>query len=1001
MKAQPTLQSVIMQLQQFWADQGCVIWQPYYTQVGAGTMNPATALRVLGPEPWRVAYVEPSIRPDDGRYGENPNRMQQFYQFQVILKPDPGNPQEVYLRSLLALGVDPAEHDLRFVEDDWESPALGASGLGWEVWLDGQEITQFTYFQKSGGIMLDPVSVEITYGLERIVMALQPADAFTEIHWNDKFTYGDINLQGEREHSRYYFEVADVDRLRTMYQAFDKEAEAAIGAGLILPAHDYILKCSHTFNILDTRGAIGVTERAAMFSRMRELSRRVAETYLAKRKELGFPWRDVESTPQGKVKKAAEADHQGKPAPKEPAPFLFEIGIEELPVAELNLGLTQLDRLVKKLLLENRLKHGNIQVMGTPRRMVVYVEELAPLQKGQTFMLKGPSAARAFDAKGNPTKAAAGFARSKGVPLDALKIQEVDGGRYVVAEVCESGKPTAKILQKMLQDLLAGIRFEKSMRWNASGATFSRPIRWILALYGEHCIPFEYAGVKAGQVTRSLRFWKPEEVTLRDPAMYFATLEKQGILINIKARRKAIQEQVISLAAEVDGRISDDADLLAEVANLVEAPAAVRGRFDKTFLELPQQVLISVMKKHQRYFPVMKGNKLLPYFIAVRNGDHRHLEVVAQGNEHVLRARFEDAAYFIHRDRKRSLESFLPKLERLTFQAELGSMLDKAKRIECLTEVLVDKLGLSEKDKAIANRAAHLCKADLATEMVIEMTSLQGVMGHEYALHSGESPKVAEAILEHYLPRFSGDHMPKSRAGLLVGLADRLDTLMGLFAAGLRASGTHDPYAMRRTANGLVQELIGGQIHFNLGDGLSIAAEHLPIAAPDSIRKECLEFIIDRQQGQLISDGYRHDVVAAVLSGQGYDPYGAFKAAKELAEWVKREEWPRILQAYARCVRITRDQDQLFSVDSKLCIENAERRMFDAIEKAISTERAPGSVDEFFKVFLPMMPPITTFFDEVLVMAEDKALRSNRLGMLQQLVALADGVADFSKLEGF
>jgi len=325
-------QEVIMTLQRFWADQGCLIWQPYYSQVGAGTMNPATFLRVLGPEPWKVAYVEPSIRPDDGRYGENPNRFQQHYQFQVILKPDPGNPQELYLKSLEALGIDPRRHDIRFVEDNWESPALGAWGLGWEVWLDGQEITQFTYFQQAGGLTVDPVAVEITYGLERITMPLQHVHHFREMRWNKDRTYGDVNFQGEVEHSKYYFEVADVDRQRQLYSLYEKEAEEALGRGLVLPAHDYILKLSHTFNILDTRGAVGVTERQAMFAHMRDLSHRNAEAYVAQRQALEFPWLDDQSakTTGTTITQTALTPLN---LPAAPALFLLEIGTEELPAA--------------------------------------------------------------------------------------------------------------------------------------------------------------------------------------------------------------------------------------------------------------------------------------------------------------------------------------------------------------------------------------------------------------------------------------------------------------------------------------------------------------------------------------------------------------------------------------------------------------------------------------------------------------------------------------------
>ncbi len=303
-------QDIIINLQNFWARRGCLIWQPYYSQVGAGTYNPATFLRVLGPEPWNVAYVEPSIRPDDARYGENPNRLQQHYQYQVILKPDPGNPQEIYLESLEAIGIDPHRHDIRFVEDNWQSPALGAWGLGWEVWLDGQEITQFTYFQQSGGQVLDPPSVEITYGLERIAMPLQRVRNFREIRWTDERTYGDVNLQGEQEHSKYYFETADIERNQKLYALYLQEAESALDKGLILPAYDQILKCSQTFNILDSRGAIGVTERQAMFGRMRDLSRRVSEMYIASREALGFPWLQNDENPITGTEKISHSGRQ-------------------------------------------------------------------------------------------------------------------------------------------------------------------------------------------------------------------------------------------------------------------------------------------------------------------------------------------------------------------------------------------------------------------------------------------------------------------------------------------------------------------------------------------------------------------------------------------------------------------------------------------------------------------------------------------------------------------
>jgi glycyl-tRNA synthetase len=1001
-------QSIIMKLQDFWAEQGCLIWQPYYTQVGAGTMNPGTFLRVLGPEPWHVAYVEPSIRPDDGRYGENPNRMQMHYQFQVILKPDPGNPQEIYLKSLEALGIDPRQHDIRFVEDNWESPALGAWGLGWEVWLDGQEITQYTYFQQAGGLALDPVSVELTYGLERIAIALQRVASFRDIQWSPSLTDGDVNLQAEQEHSKYYFEVADVERLHHMYDLFEKEAEACLAQGLVLPAYDYVLKCSHTFNVLDTRGAVGVTERQALFGRMRDLSRQVSEAYLEQRQRLEFPWMKE----NGGAEKTARTT-EAQPATVKtggPAPLLVEIGTEELPAGDLDAALAQLGERVPSLLDELRLAHGRIQILGTPRRLVIFIEDLASMQPDLEQVVKGPPAERAYNPDGSPTRAAEGFARSKGVPVEELQVREMDGGRYVAAVVRQVGLPAAEVLEAALPDLVAGVKFDKSMRWNSSNVQFSRPIRWLLALLGEQVVPFEYGGLCSGRITRGLRFYEPVEFNVETPADYFHRLSEQGIRLDREERRQVIAEQVQALAREAGGAIPDDPALLDEVTNLVEAPTALLGSFDPSHLKLPREVLISVMKKHQRYFPVVEDHTpvaestarpLLPNFIAVRNGDRQGQELVTEGNEHVIRARFADAAYFVREDVKQPLEAFLPKLARLTFQFKLGSMLDKTGRIVALVDDLAGDLGLSASEKALALRAAQLCKADLATQMVVEMTSLQGTMGRHYALNSGEPEGVALAIFEHYLPRYAGDLTPRTRPGLAVGMADRLDSLVGLFAAGLAPTGNKDPFAQRRAAMGLVQNLIAWEQDFDLRPALLDAAAHLPVEAGSQVQAATLDFIVERLRNVLLDQGWRYDVVDAALKAQGHNPARVALAVHELADWVERPDWGDILPTYARCVRITRDFEQVFTVEEQALVEPAETDLYAALLKAESTERAAGSVNDFLNAFLPMMSAINRFFDEVLVMDDDARLRENRLGMLQRIAALAAGVADLSRLEGF
>ncbi len=517
-------QSLIMVLEKFWADNGCLIWQPYHTEVGAGTMNPATSLRVLGPEPWSVGYVEPSIRPDDGRYGENPNRFYQHTQYQVILKPDPGNPQELYLNSLEAMGIDPAVHDIRFVEDNWRSPALGAWGLGWEVWLNGLEITQFTYFQQSGGQSLDPVSIELTYGLERIAMALQDVRDFKNIRWNDRYTYGDVQLQSEQQFSKYAFELADVDNMRELYRLYEEEAKRCLDAQQVLPAHDFVLKCSHTFNLLDTRGAVGVTERQGFFHRMRDLSRRVADAYLEERQRLEFPW--LKGGGSGTV----EAVETSFPAyPKQPAPFLLEIGTEELPSGDVVDAISQLEQAIPALLDGLRLEYKGLEVLATPRRLVVYLAELADRQQDLEQLVKGPPSERAFDQNGTATKAASGFASSKGVTVDDLEVREIDGGKYVVAIERKTGLPTHQVLADSIPELIGSIRFGQSMRWNDPSLAFSRPIRWLLALHGESWIPFSFAGLTSSPHTRGLRFIAGgENLPVKNPKDYFKVIGKTG-----------------------------------------------------------------------------------------------------------------------------------------------------------------------------------------------------------------------------------------------------------------------------------------------------------------------------------------------------------------------------------------------------------------------------------------------------------------------------------------
>jgi glycyl-tRNA synthetase len=997
-----SFQEVVMRLHRYWADYGCLIWQPYSEKLGAGTANPATTLRVLGPEPWKVGYIEPSYRAQDGRYAENPNRMQMHTQYQVILKPEPGNPQELYLGSLEAIGINMREHDVRFAEDNWESPAFGHWGLGWQVWLDGQEISQYTYFQQAGGLTCDSVPVEMTYGLERIVMYLQKVRSVWEIDWDGVHAYGDIYRRPEVEHCVYNFELADVERLTQMYNLYEAEARACFARGLVIPAYDYILRCSHTFNLLDARGAIGVTERASYFGRMRDLSRQVARLYVEQREQMGFPFLKLEEAGGGQ--KAAEAPRPSLAVPSSaPCTLLLEIGTEELPSGDLSLALEQLEASVPRMLAEARLGYESLQVAGTPRRQAVLVYGLAARQPDRTTEVQGPPAGVAFDAEGHPTRAALGFAQKQGVPVEALRVVTEGEKSYVVAARTEPGRPAGEVLAGALPNLITALRFPKTMRWNQTNVAFSRPIRWLLSLLGGQVLPFEVAGVSSGRTTRGLRPFGSPQIELAHADDYLATMAQHEIVLDFSERRKRIQAQSEALAASVGGRIPEDLALLHEVANLVERPTALLGSFEPAYLALPQEVLVTAMKKHQLYFPVVQGEdeKLLPNFVTVRNGDDLYLDVVREGNEEVLRARFADAKFFYENDLRKPLEGFLPRLDTLTFQERLGSMLDKSQRLEKLVMVVGQALGLDETELAVAQRAAHLCKADLVTQLVVEFTSLQGLMGRHYALQSSEDEAVATAIFEHYLPRSADDHLPKTKAGLALGLANRLDSLVGLFAVGLAPTGSADPYHLRRDALGGVQNLIAHEIVLPLRPLLAAAAALMPVPVPEQVLDAVSAFAAERLRSWLRDKGFRYDVVDAVLAERGDNPYSAYRTVAQLAVWVKRDDWMDLLNAYGRCIRIVRDQPERFIFRAGLDPEPSTTALAEAVATARAQVTPQSDVDRLLTALRPVIPAINRFFDDVLVMHEDRALRENRLGLLQDIWELSRGIVDVTRLEGF
>lgn len=997
----PTFQQAIQRLQDYWASVGCAVMQCSNTEVGAGTMNPLTYLRVLGPEPWNVAFVEPSIRPDDSRYGENPNRLQRHTQFQVILKPDRGNSQDLFIHSLSALGVNINEHDIRFVEDNWESPVLGAWGLGWEVWMDGMEITQFTYFQQAGGIQLSPVSVEITYGLERILMLLQGVDHFKKIQYANGITYGELFSENEKEMSAYYLEHASVDHIQKHFDFFEEEARSLLALGLAIPAYDQLLKTSHAFNILDSRGFVGVTERARYFGRMRSLARRCAQLWLKTRESLGHPLGvavDLASLfyPREALKSAAEK------ASMEPRMFVLEIGTEELPSQDVTYACQQLRVLVMELLEKQRLNHLEVQALGTPRRLVVRVDGLCSRQVANEVEVRGPPASKAFDSEGNPTKAVEGFCNRYNTSLDSI-YEKVDGKtKYVYARVMEPSRFSVEVLAEDLPGTLAKLSFPKSMRWN-SQVMFSRPIRWIMALHGDVVIPFTFAGVYSGNLSYGLRNTPFATVKVESAESFTNVMKKAGISVDIEERKRTILEHSTDLAESINGRMIMPSGLLDEVVNLIEAPTPVLGKFDESFLILPKDLLTMVMQKHQKYFGIADSSgRLLPYFIAVANGDI-NVDVVRKGNEAVLRARYEDAKFFYESDTRKKFAEFRGQLNGILFQEKLGTMLDKMMRVEILVSKLASSLGIERDQIQTVQEAASLAMSDLATAVVTEFTSLAGIMARHYALRDGYSEEVAEALFEITLPRHSGDVLPKTAAGNVLAIADRLDSLVGLFAAGCLPSSTNDPLGLRRNAYGLVQLLVENEKNLNLRSALELAAEVQPIKVDSSITDDVHQFVTRRLEQYLVDKGINPEVVRSVLVERADWPCLAAKSAYKMEALFKDELLPKVLEAYSRPTRIIRGKDMDFSTEvDQAAFETTQEQALWSAFLAVHDKIHPGiEIEDFVEVSSQLVQPLADFFDNVFVMVEDERIRNNRLALLKKIADLPKGIADLSILPGF
>ncbi|GAB6929576.1 glycine--tRNA ligase subunit beta [Paenibacillus sp. JCM 10914] len=685
--------------------------------------------------------------------------------------------------------------------------------------------------------------------------------------------------------------------------------------------------------------------------------------------------------------------------------LLFEIGLEEVPARFLRAAMDQLQDKLVKWLEASRIAHGEVTAYATPRRLAVMVQQVAVKQEDVSEEVKGPSRKIALDENGGWSKAALGFARSQGVDPETFTFKELGGVEYIYVTKNSVGVETKSILSEGLLGILTSMTFPKNMRWGAHEFKFVRPIKWLVALLGDEIVDLEITGVKAGNITRGHRFLGGEAV-VGEASAYREVLRAQHVIVDVNERQEMIVSQIQALAQEQDWNIAIKDDLLEEVLFLVETPTVLYGTFDASFLNIPQDVLITSMREHQRYFPVLdKQGQLLPYFVTVRSGDSRSLDVIARGNEKVLRARLSDAKFFYEEDQKLQIKDALSKLESIVFHEELGTIGDKVRRIRRISDQLSAKLAVSADAADSVSRAADICKFDLVTQMVYEFPELQGVMGEDYARKAGEKEEVAKAVFEHYQPRFSGDAVPSTQAGSIVSIADKIDTIVGCFSIGIIPTGSQDPYALRRQAAGIVQIMLEHKLPITLSEVFGIAlAVHEDIRGlkrlASEIRKDLLDFFALRVK-KLLSEDQRYDVVDAVISA-GFDHVISVVArGQALMQAVGHsEDFKTTVESFNRVSNLASKAGKA-AVNSALFTESQEGELYQAwndIRDDYQTALESGDAERSLSLLSGLKAPITGFFDSVMVMSEDEAVRTNRLALLSGIDVDLKRYADFSKL---
>lgn len=1049
-------QDFIISLCEYWTNYGCIWSQPYDAQMGAGTFHPHTFLKGVGPEPWRSVYVQPCRRPVDGRYGKSPYRFQHYYQLQVLLKPSPSNIVDIFLRSLEHVGISLRENDIGLLEDDWKGPTLGAWGLGWEVRANGQEVTQFTYFQQLGGLDVDVICGEITYGLERLFMYAKGIKNGLDIPFNEHFTYGDIYFQNEYEFSFFNFKEASVSSLFSHFDHCETTVSELCEKGLVLPAYDYTLQASHTFNLLDARGAISVTERQRFIGRVRDCARKCALKYLEGRKKLGFPLLNrIESDARlplcSKRNEKIEIQlpeeknqYSGVESfsDKQKLSILFELGVEEMPSDFQRSAHEEMQKKWSDFIERERnrfqfdpkflkdIDEVECIIDLSARRISVSLQSVPKMQPDSEIEIWGPHERVAKSQDGSLSQGGLGFCKKNNLDPKLVVFRERADGRFLYAKKEQKGSDLPSILAHEFKEWCYSLSAPVKMKWLPLEVSpeFIRPVRWIVALVEDKVIPLSMFGIESGRHTCGQRILSPQATSIPHVQNYVSILKENHVVKSAKNRRDLILKRANELVAQKNGKLLKDDVLLNKCVGLYENPYVFVGEFDKKFLSLPKKLVCSVLKEHMNYFSVVNDkDQLLPWYIGVSHYECKKLDGMIAGTKDVVVGRLEDGAFYYEQDLATPLSELKEKLKNQVFQNGMGSLYDKSERNRSLCRVIFEQLKstleFSQVDADVLDKAAEFSKADLRTGCVQEFPDeMQGTMGailveSQNILKNSEKSKMAAvAIEEHYQPMSVNSPLPRSICAVLLSIVDKIDSLCMMLNAGLEIKGNKDPLGMRRLAISLIR-LLGVEQNSN---GFPISLQNLflfweqsasscGITVQKSTQNRFESFVLERVKSFLKEtfDSRAVDSLSKkMFSSQLGDVISFLKVLSDTLSLDKEKTlFTAAFIPYKRAKNILQNSvtkdPQKGAVQIDLLSHPQEKNLWDALlklEKQVQEQFRSNNHSGVLHSLSEISRPLGEFFEAVMVNDPNPQMKENRIALLARICDLYDGVADFNVL---